>query len=275
VLVSLIVESKAEGSEKLSREIRLVSGINRLDIINTIHKKKVYNQESVHIGFPFNIVNGLMNLDIVYGIYRPEHDQLPGACKNYFTIEDWVDISNQDYGITLASPDAPLFEIGNITTDPVVYGWLDHINNSQTIYSYVMNNYWETNYRAAQEGPVKFRYSIKPHKQFSSSEAEKFGIEQNQPLITVPVLKDKLSDNSLFEIKSEGIIASSVKPVGYKNSILIKLFNAGGKPEVLKMLWKIEPDAIFMSNFNAEIFEEAPNEIKIPAYGIRIIRAEY
>lgn len=275
VLVSLMVESDASGANKLFREVRLISGINRIDIINTIDKIKVYNKEGVHIGFPFNITNGQINLDIAYGVYRPENDQLPGACKNYFTIEDWVDISNQDHGITWASPDAPLIEIGKITTDPVVYGWIDKLKESQTVYSYIMNNYWETNYRAAQEGHVRFRYSIQPHKQFVPSDAEKFGVEQNSPLIAVSVSTGKKPFNSLFTINNNHVINTSVKPVGIGHGYLIKLFNAGGKPEEIEFMWDNKPAAVFISNFDAEIIREAPEKISIPAYGIRIIRAEY
>jgi len=275
VLVSVLVESEGEGVNKLYREIRLISGINRIDIINTIDKQKIYNQEGVHIGFPFNIKNGQMSLDIVYGNYRPEKDQLPGACKNYFTIEDWVDISNQDYGITWVSPDAPLIEIGAITTDPVMYGWINKIDESQTFYSYIMNNYWETNYRAAQEGKVSFRYSIQVHKKFIPSDAEKFGIERNSPLIAIPVAENLQIEDPLFTIQSNSIISTSVKPVGVGYGYLIKLYNAGGKPDEVKIKWRNKPAAIFMSNFDAEIIKEAPEKIFIPAYGIRIIRAEY
>ncbi|MFC2118950.1 glycoside hydrolase family 38 C-terminal domain-containing protein [Bacteroidota bacterium] len=275
VIVSLLIESEAEGCYKLSREVQLFSGINRINIINTVDKKKIYNQESIHFGFPFNIKEGKMNIDIVYGYYRPEHDQLEGACKNYFTVEDWVDISNQDYGITWASPDAPLIEIGDITTDPVVYGWLNHIEESQLFYSYVMNNYWETNYRAAQQGEVKFRYSIMPHKQFIPSDAEKFGIEQNQPLIAIPVKEGTKSYESIFTINNNGIIVTSVKPLESGKGIIIKLFNSGGMPEKFEFIWKNEPTGIFLSNFDEEIIDKAPQIIKIPAMGIRVVLIEY
>lgn len=76
----------------------------------------------------------------------------------------WVDVSNVRYGVTLAIIDAPLVEIGGMNAevwnlDPA-RPWLKEVEPSQTVYSYVMNNYWHTNYKASQEGPVVFRYSL-------------------------------------------------------------------------------------------------------------------
>ena len=47
-----------------------------------------------------------------WAVVRPEVDQLPGACKNWFTVQRWVDVSNDEYGVTWATLDAPLVEVG-------------------------------------------------------------------------------------------------------------------------------------------------------------------
>jgi len=44
---------------------------------------------------------------------------------------------------------------------------------------------WETNYKASQEGPTTFRYSIEPHGKFASGGAARFGAERSQPLVVV------------------------------------------------------------------------------------------
>ena len=110
-----------------------------------------------------------MRMNTPLAVVRPELDQLPGACKNYFTVGRWVDVSNQDYGVTWATIDAPLVEVGAdrrgraCPTCGNPDNWIKHLEPSQTLYSYVMNNYWETNYKADQEGPTPFRYALRPH----------------------------------------------------------------------------------------------------------------
>jgi hypothetical protein len=189
LVASLLIESDAPGCNKLARELRVVDGIDRVDIINVIDKRNIYDREAVHLAFGFNVPGGVMRMDTPWAVVRPEADQLPGACKNYFTVQRWVDVSNADYGVTWATVDAPLIEVGAITCDPraEAVGWLKHIEPSTTLYSYVMNNYWETNYKAGQEGPTTFRYSIEPHRKFESGRAAQFGVERSQPLVVVPV----------------------------------------------------------------------------------------
>jgi len=94
LVASLLIESDAPGCNKLVRELRIIDGIDRVDIINIIDKKNIYEQEAVHMAFPFKVPEGVMRMDIPWAVVRPETDQLPGACKNYFTVQRWVDVSN-------------------------------------------------------------------------------------------------------------------------------------------------------------------------------------
>ena len=58
-----------------------------------------------------------MRMDIPWAVMRPEVDQMAGACKNWFTVGRWVDVSNRDYGVTWATLDAPHGVVGAITAD--------------------------------------------------------------------------------------------------------------------------------------------------------------
>jgi len=274
LVASLVIESDAPGCRSLIREIRLISGFNRIDIINTIDKKKIYNPEGVHFAFPFNIPEGTVRINTGWGFYRADCDQLPGSCKNYFTVQRWVDISNQDYGITFVPVDAPMIEIGNISTDPIVIGWKKKTEQSQTLYSYVMNNYWETNYKADQEGKVTFRYSIYPHRLFNPSFAEKCGIEKSQPLIVIPTGNSEPEDSFIY-VQSENVIVTMLKPSEDKKGFIIRLYNAGGCPENVKLKWSEKKvKKIYLSNLFEDKLEEINHKIFVPAFGIVTLFAE-
>lgn len=122
-----------------------------------------------------------------------EKDQLPGANRNWIAFQRWLDISNDKKGVTWCSLDAPVFESGNITANIIGAAtnspqWIKELQPSATIYSWVMNNHWHTNFPLSQQGKVLFRYRIFPHNYgYDASEAAKFGMEQSQPLIAVPV----------------------------------------------------------------------------------------
>ncbi len=226
LVASMTVSSEAPGCHALEREVRVVAGLDRVDIVNTIDKRNIYEQEGVHFAFPFQVPDGVIRVDIPWAVAQVEVDQLPGACRNYLTAQRWVDVANETRGITLATVDAPLLEVGRITCDPVSVGWIKQLEPSQTLYSYVMNNYWETNYKAGQEGPTIFRYSLQPHGKYNSVVAEQFGIEQSQPLLAVPVDPQSKPTTFPLSIQGDGILATCLKRAGDGNDVIVRLFNA-------------------------------------------------
>ena len=234
LVVSLLVEGDAPGARHYSSEIRLVEGIDRVDVIANIDKLAVRQKEGVHIGFPFSVPEGQLRYDVADGVVRPETDQLAGACKNFFSVESWVDISNREYGVTWATVSAPLVEFGEITAEQP---WMKSIKASSSIYSYVMNNYWHTNYKADQEGPVTFAYSIRAHAAFDATEAAKFGTERRQPLI-VSVGSPGPLHLPLMELSSTKIIIFSIKPVAAANSWLVHVYNPTAADQMAELRWK-------------------------------------
>lgn len=269
-MASLSIESEAPGCNKLTREVRIVDGLDRIDIINVVDKKKIYEKEGVHFCFPFNVPNGVMRMDIPWAVVRPETDQLAGACKNWFTIQRWVDVSNKKYGVTWVTVDAPLVEVGAITAETP---WIKVIEPSQTIYSYVMNNYWFTNYRAYQEGRTTFRYSVMPHRRFSSAQASKFGIEQSQPLVAVPVESSSPIQQPLLSVKSTGVIVTSLKPSEDGQARIVRMFNVSGRVERAILVWaKPAPKTVWLSNFAEEEISKIRGTMVLAAYEIVTLR---
>ncbi|HEV2172872.1 MAG TPA: hypothetical protein VGR71_04860, partial [Nitrospira sp.] len=224
----------APGAKKYSTEIRLVEGIDRVDLITNIDKVPVRDKEGVHIAFPFAVPGGQLRYDVTDSIVRPEADQLIGSCKNFFSVQSWVDISNSNYGVTWATVNAPLIEIGAITAEQP---WMKTIQTSSTIYSYVMNNYWHTNYKADQEGPVSFTYSILPHAGFNAGEAAKFGTERREPLIASLADPSTPPRPSLLHLSSANVLISSIKPTADGKSFLAYLYNPTNKVQRVTVLW--------------------------------------
>ncbi|MBB5396114.1 glycoside hydrolase family 38 C-terminal domain-containing protein [Mucilaginibacter sp. AK015] len=196
LVATLQVISKVEGCNSLTREVTLVAGSPSLEITNYIDKQPITKKEGVHFGFAFNIPNPETRVDIPFGILALEKDQLPGANRNWITFQRWLDISNNERGVTWCSLDAPVFEDGGITANIIGSGanspkWITKLQPNATIYSWVMNNHWHTNFPLSQEGMVKFRYRLLPHNnKYDAAAANRYGTEQAQPLIASPVNVD-------------------------------------------------------------------------------------
>ncbi|MFC1791017.1 glycoside hydrolase family 38 C-terminal domain-containing protein [Gemmatimonadota bacterium] len=181
---SVEITAPGEGlREPMVAEIRLVEGLDRVDITNRIAKAWVLDPEAVLFRFPFALDQPQVRIDVPFGSFRPELDQVPGSSKNYYSVQRWVDLTDARGGVTLTTVDAPLIQLGEIRTDAIVTGWLEEAEPSATLFSYVMNNYWETNYRAAQDDEVTFHYSLRAHGPFDEEAADRFGLEEARPLV--------------------------------------------------------------------------------------------
>lgn len=231
LLRSLVIEGDAPGAKHYRSELRLVEGRDRVEITTTIDKKAIREKEAIHIAFPFAVPHPEVRYDVAGAVVRPETDQLAGACKNFFSVQSWADVSNANFGVTLATPDAPVIELGSITAEQP---WKKTVEPSATIYSYIMNNYWHTNYKADQEGVVTLRYALLPHGRFQPEDAARFGSECRQPLIVAPADSAPPTE-SLFRVSPSGIIVESVTSVS--GGWLLYAYNPTVHDVPLHVLW--------------------------------------
>jgi alpha-mannosidase len=274
LVASLLVECDAPGCRKLTREIRVIDGIDRVELINVVDKEKVRTKEGVHFAFPLSVAEGVMRMDIPWAVARPEVDQLPGACKNWFTVQRWIDTSNDQYGVTWATSDAPLVEVGSITAETP---WIKTLQPTQTLYSYVMNNYWFTNYKADQEGPTSFRYSLRPHAGgYNAIEAARFGIEQSQPLVVVPCGGDAPATiPSHLTVDAPNVIVAALKPSADRQALILRLFNVAERAAKVKLTFGAPvPKGVWISDLAEEPQGKVTGPVDLPALGMVTLRAE-
>jgi alpha-mannosidase len=258
--------------------VRLVDGLDRVEIINLVDKQAVREVEGVHFGFDFNVPDPEVRINSPGAIVRPEKDQLPGACKNWFSVERWVDISNDRYGVTWVTDDAPLAEIGGLTANlprsqPNPNAYLKTIKPSSKIYSWVMNNHWHTNYRADQEGPTRFRFALRPHGGYDPVAAMRFGVESTEPLIAAPASGNG-PITSRLRIEPAGVLATACKPSDDGKAVIVRLFGASGKAEQARLAWASTPKQVWFSDASERPLKPAAGEIEVPAGGVVTLRAD-
>ncbi|MBW7883346.1 MAG: hypothetical protein H3C34_12045 [Caldilineaceae bacterium] len=186
--------------------------------------------EATYLLFPFNLSGATVHFDLGPQAVQPERDQLPGVCKDYFTVQNWVDFSAADKGVTVATPDNPMVQLGGFhyganrdsftLARPTLLGW-------------VTNNYWETNFRAHQPGAVTARYRVQPHAgPFDESRAHRLGLEA---LYDMPLLQHMgeraeeapwPSAGTLLRLPEPPVIVLHLKPSSDGNGVIVRLANA-------------------------------------------------
>lgn len=153
------------------------------------------SKTSFHFALPFNIPNATVRIGISDTCVTPESGRIPGSNNDFFCAQRWIDVSNDSMGVTIVCPQGALWEVGEMVderkvnpgkgTNPEYYkAWKTEAKSSSTIYLYALNNYWHTNFKADQEGPITFDLYLKMHGPFKLEEARRFGLEMTRPLIT-------------------------------------------------------------------------------------------
>lgn len=299
LVATVRITSSAPSCNSLTRRVRLVAGQDYLDITNIVDKKRApmnpnpgkdgpggafaqhEGKESIQFAFPFAIPGGKMTMDLSLSEMQPEVDQLPGSCKNWIPIGRWIDISAQDQGVTWATLDAPLVELGGITANlpgsqknPDV--WIKHLDPTQNFYSWVMNNHWSTNYRAYQEGPVAFRYALRPHRAANLAEAARFATGLSQPLLAAHSAGESHATASFLRVAPADVLVETLKPSDDGKAWIARLFGASGEARNATLTWAAHANAgkVSRSNLAEEALEPLEGAIPVAGWDLVTLRIE-
>jgi alpha-mannosidase len=292
LVASLVAESDAPGAVRLSREVVLTAGLDRVLLSTTVDKKPApagpkgdyyqpASKESVNLAFPFNVPGGEVRLELpLGGVIRPNVDQIDGSCKNWFVVGNWADISANGRGVTWVTLDTPLVQLGGLTanllnsqTNPKV--WLANVEPTQKLYPWLMNNHWGTNYRAYQEGPVTFRFALGPHAAYDPAAATRLATGLSQPLLALPAPPAAPSGRARLTLRNERVVATAFKPSDDGKGWILRLYNVSDKEQQVGVEWnEPKPTRLFLSGTSEARGAEVSGALTIPAWGMVTIRAE-
>jgi hypothetical protein len=88
---------------------------------------------------------------------RPGIDQVPGTATDWHSLQHYFAVEDGGQTVVVASPDIPLVQVNGINTGK----WQETVPaHNGLVMSWVMNNYWFTNFPAAQGGAFTWRYRL-------------------------------------------------------------------------------------------------------------------
>jgi hypothetical protein len=185
--------------------------------------------EATYLVYPFDLPGATARFDLGGMAVRPEDDQLPGVCRDYFTVQNWVDFNDGEHGVMIATPDNPMVQLGAF-----------HFGHNQATFKleramlvgWVTNTYWETNFRAHQPGAVTARYRVQPYAgAFDESRAHRFGQDAASDVPLLQHLGEPTTGTpwptsaALLRLPDGDIQTLHVKPAG-DGGIIARLLNA-------------------------------------------------
>jgi alpha-mannosidase len=115
--------------------------------------------QSVYFAFPLAAAGGWEAIyDTAGQPVRLDEDQLPGACRNWVTVDTFAAIGNSGGAAALFCIDAPLVQFGDFHFGPPV----DAVPRPENplLLAWPINNYWDTNFPRVQRGRIRLRYGF-------------------------------------------------------------------------------------------------------------------
>jgi alpha-mannosidase len=216
-------------------------------------------------------------MDIPWGIMQPEADQLPGANRNWLAFQRWIDISNNHYGVTFTCLEAPVFELGGITGN-ILDGarqadrWIKKLPATQTIFSWPVNNHWETNFPPEQGGIITTTYSLLLHDAYDVVTASRFGMEQHRALIAVPATTNPIK-KPLLSLNNSKVLMTACKASEDSKAMIVRLRSVSDQPEKVTMAFPLAlPKSVNICMTNEKPLHKVTESITVPSYGAVSLR---
>ncbi|HZC27287.1 MAG TPA: alpha-mannosidase, partial [Actinopolymorphaceae bacterium] len=159
---TLVVDLQGEGTEWIRTTIRLPRGVDRIDITNRLHKQAVAGKESGFFCFPFGVPAGPVAYEVSGGVGAADRPVVPGAARHMRAVRHWVALEHDDLAVAWATLEAPLVQFGNVHLPYAPFPPTLQLDRAEpaTIYSWALNNIWDTNFPPQQQGEMTFRYAV-------------------------------------------------------------------------------------------------------------------
>lgn len=231
IIIKGIIEGCADQSVIIC-EIRLYNNEKKLEFCYSMKKLPVTDPEGVYVSFPFNLVQGRHVAELAGGSMVPGTGQIEGSSTDWLGIQNYVALRNDRAQIIMSSPEIPLFQLGAINLGSFARKYEPE---SGKIFSWVLNNYWTTNFFAKQEGELKWSYQVTSSADTSDCLAARFGWSNRIPLLTRILPAGKTNEeqplrNSFFPENQSGILLVASYPASDGTGVIMHLRETEGHP---------------------------------------------
>lgn len=246
---TLVLEFEAPGVSRLEQRFTFHAGSPLIDLDVILDKLDFRRPEGIYFAIPLNLPEGWECAFDTAGMpVRLDRDQLPGACRDWFTAESYAALFDQTHGVTLYCPDAPMVQAGGFN-----FGRKQDAIPRQAgplLLAWPMNNYWNTNFPLAQPGRAHFHYVLQAHGPFDPFQAARQAQSIRSGVLVHPVCVEETGPDGLkpavtarqgqlLELAGQNLLVAQVKTAEDGHGLIFRLQNLGAEPSAaaLKPGW--------------------------------------
>lgn len=281
---SLLLAADMDGcasNRGVRAEIRLYEPEKRVEFHFDLRKLPIPTPEAVYVAFPFNAPGGQMLYEAQGGLVTPGRDQIPGSSSDWQTLQSFLSIRSPDGQIVQGSDQAPLVQLGDFNL-----GKWQRVTQVEKpyVYSWVMNNYWFTNFRTEQEGEFKWTYYLTSTKDTSRLAATRFGWGSRVPLATrvLPLKKGSAAagarQGSTLTLNAPNVLVVEARPARAGDGVFLHLREVEGQEVTLTAddvsAWS-EVQGADEVNVLEEVVEPGIESLTLKPYEVKFVHLRF
>jgi len=250
---TILVEThEPKSGAEIRQRVTLYRGLKRVEIEDELRKvraiwgdDRTFNRQwgqvgprykdNVFLAFPLNVPDATVRGEYSLGTVRPYDDQLRLGTHDFLSVQQYVDCSNEEYGVTWTTREAPCVHIGEIR-----YNQFSNTYKPERpwLYSYVMSNRLAGLYWHHPDRPqATLHYTLTSHAgSWPSGGAAGYGWERARPLCA-SVLSGKQGGPLPAEQSFVSLDAPNIQLVVLKPSeqagrgFVLRLVETEGRPQ--------------------------------------------
>ncbi|MFD0900833.1 glycoside hydrolase family 38 N-terminal domain-containing protein [Actinomadura sediminis] len=155
----LVVDALGKGVDRLRTTVDLWTDVPRVDVRFRLGKQPTAAKEAVFFAFPFAVEGPPAAWELTGGVGGTHVPNVPGSAEHMRPIRHWVAFEDPGLTVAWATLEAPLVQFGSIHMPYAPFPpTLDREDG--TVYSWALNNIWDTNFPSQQQGETTFRYAF-------------------------------------------------------------------------------------------------------------------
>ncbi|MBV8859145.1 MAG: hypothetical protein JOZ02_19590 [Acidobacteria bacterium] len=237
-----VLESSAPNTPRVETEVVLFDGAKKIEIDYRVRKDVVYQKEGVYFAFPVAVRDPQFRFDVQTAVVNPAKDMMPGAGREWFSSQNWASVGDERLTVAVVNRDSFLWTFGDIVRGT----WPKEFKPAgPALFSYALNNYWNTNYVAAQGGEFTFRYVLTSARALDQVAMARMGWEETTPLErtlvksqdqTYPARKTlPAAQASLLDVDSPSVLLSAWKRAEDGAGTVMRFIELGGARAEVKV----------------------------------------
>lgn len=160
VFTQLRLRYSLPGTVRADVVLRFFEDMPRVDFRLELGKTISTDIESIFLPLSLDFPDDSLYLRKGAEAFRPGVDQIPGTCMEFYMSDEGLAYTAPGGGALIAARDTALLYMGELRHHPIVLCDGKEENNRRPVYSWVMNNIWETNFKMDLSGFGEYRYSL-------------------------------------------------------------------------------------------------------------------